>query len=153
MELKPFVFSQHSESWRGRLFPESHLYSTGPRVPAGNCRLAACAGGEGAGDFVENVADADTGANSCEGKTFTMGSPKGGYGVINNETEHEVTFSSDYYLGVTTVTRGQFAAFVKDDGYQTDPEKGPGGTAWVDDQKDWIRDKKFSWRKYGLRAN
>ncbi len=69
--------------------------------------------------------------------------------MINNETEHEVTFSSDYYLGVTTVTWGQFAAFVKDDGYQTDPEKGPGGTAWVDDQKDWIRDKKFSWRNTG----
>jgi formylglycine-generating enzyme required for sulfatase activity len=82
-------------------------------------------------------------------KTFTMGSPRSGYGVIYIETEHEVTLSADYHLGVTTVTWGQFAAFVKDDGYQTDPEKGPGGTAWVDDQKDWIRDKKFSWRNTG----
>jgi sulfatase modifying factor 1 len=85
----------------------------------------------------------------AQGKMFTMGSPKGEYGVINDETEHQVTLSADYYLGVTTVTRGQFAAFVQDDGYQTDAEKGPGGTAWEADQKDWIQDKKYSWRNAG----
>lgn len=86
---------------------------------------------------------------SAQGKTFTMGSPKGELGVMSDETEHAVTLNSDYYLGVTPVTRGQFAAFVTDTGVRTDAEEGAGGTGWDQDQKDWIRDKKFSWRNPG----
>src|SRR5271166_6469086 len=52
----------------------------------------------------------------AKGKTFTVGSPKGERGLIGSETEHQVTLSADFYLGVTAVTRGQFAAFVKDVG-------------------------------------
>ena len=74
----------------------------------------------------------------AKGKTFTMGSPKGEQGLLFNEAEHKVTLSSDYYLGVTAVTRGQFAAFVKDAGYRTDPEKGGLGIGWDDNKKDWV---------------
>ena len=40
--------------------------------------------------------------------TFTMGSPKTEEGRFANETEHQVTISKDYYLGVTEVTQGQY---------------------------------------------
>jgi formylglycine-generating enzyme required for sulfatase activity len=39
---------------------------------------------------------------------FTMGSPASEEGRYENETEHEVTISKDYYLGVTEVTQGQY---------------------------------------------
>ncbi len=82
----------------------------------------------------------------AKGKTFTMGSPAKEEGRSDNETEHEVKFSADYYLGVTTVTRGQFAAFVKDEDYQTEAEKGDGGYGWDDATRNWVKDKKYTWR-------
>ena len=39
---------------------------------------------------------------------FTMGSPASEEDRYENETEHEVTISKDYYLGVTEVTQGQY---------------------------------------------
>jgi formylglycine-generating enzyme required for sulfatase activity len=42
---------------------------------------------------------------------------------FENEVQHEVTISKPFYMGVTHVTVDQFAAFVKDSGYQTDAEK------------------------------
>ena len=40
---------------------------------------------------------------AAKGKSFTMGTPGGG-SLTNDEIEHEVTFSQDYYLGVHAVT-------------------------------------------------
>jgi formylglycine-generating enzyme required for sulfatase activity len=40
--------------------------------------------------------------------TFMMGSPKSEEGRQKDETQHEVTISKDYYLGVTEVTQGQY---------------------------------------------
>ena len=41
--------------------------------------------------------------------TFMMGSPESEQGhQINNETQHEVTISKDYYLGVYEVTQAQY---------------------------------------------
>ena len=40
--------------------------------------------------------------------TFMMGSPESEEGRVGNETQHEVTISKDYYLGVTEVTQGQY---------------------------------------------
>jgi formylglycine-generating enzyme required for sulfatase activity len=40
--------------------------------------------------------------------TFTMGSPFEEEGAENNEEQHQVTISKDYYLGVTEVTQGQY---------------------------------------------
>jgi formylglycine-generating enzyme required for sulfatase activity len=86
----------------------------------------------------------------AKGKAFTMGSPKEEKGHEDDETEHEVTLSADYYLGVTTVTRGQFGAFVMDNGYRTEAEKGDGGYGWDNDKKDWFMSKKYSWRNPGF---
>ena len=38
--------------------------------------------------------------------TFMMGSPKTEEGRVQDETQHQVTISKDYYLGVTEVTQG-----------------------------------------------
>ena len=40
--------------------------------------------------------------------TFMMGAPESEEGRKENETQHEVTISQDYYLGVTEVTQGQY---------------------------------------------
>jgi formylglycine-generating enzyme required for sulfatase activity len=39
---------------------------------------------------------------------FMMGSPESEEGRQKDETQHEVTISKDYYLGVTEVTQGQY---------------------------------------------
>jgi len=44
-----------------------------------------------------------------------------------NETPHEVEITRPFYLGIYTVTVGQFREFVKDTGYQTERERGVGG--------------------------
>ncbi len=40
--------------------------------------------------------------------TFMMGSPESEPSLRKNESQHEVTISKDYYLGVTEVTQGQY---------------------------------------------
>jgi formylglycine-generating enzyme required for sulfatase activity len=40
--------------------------------------------------------------------TFMMGSPESEERRDKNETQHEVTISKDYYLGVSEVTQGQY---------------------------------------------
>jgi len=40
--------------------------------------------------------------------TFMMGSPIEKEGADNDEEQHQVTISKDYYLGVTEVTQGQY---------------------------------------------
>ena len=42
--------------------------------------------------------------------TFTMGSPSGELGRYSHETQHEVTFTYDFAMGVTEVTQGQWKA-------------------------------------------
>ncbi|MFM7166264.1 MAG: formylglycine-generating enzyme family protein, partial [Planctomycetaceae bacterium] len=44
--------------------------------------------------------------------TFTMGSPIEEAGSYDNEAQHQVTISKDYYLGVTAVTQGQYEKVV-----------------------------------------
>ena len=55
---------------------------------------------------------------------FIMGSPKTEKDRDKDETQHEVTISKPFYMGITHVTVDQFAAFVKDSGYKTDAEIG-----------------------------
>ena len=53
--------------------------------------------------------------------TFQMGSSDSDKDALDDERpQHEVEITKGYYLGTYPVTRGQFAAFVKDAGYQTD---------------------------------
>ncbi len=46
----------------------------------------------------------------AKGKTFWMGSPEDETDRLNDEVQHQVTFSRDYYLGVFKVTQGQYRA-------------------------------------------
>jgi len=61
--------------------------------------------------------------------TFQMGSPPGEEGRRDDEVQHTVELTHDFYLGKYEVTRGQFRAFVKDTGYRTEPET-DGQGAW-----------------------
>ncbi len=54
--------------------------------------------------------------------TFTMGSPPEEEGRGADERQHEVTFSSDFYLSAHEITIGQFRQFVKERNYT--PEGG-----------------------------
>jgi formylglycine-generating enzyme required for sulfatase activity len=81
---------------------------------------------------------------------FTMGSPKGEKYRQEEEIEHEVEITRDYWLGKTEVTVGQFRAFVADTGYQTDAEKGNGSQGWDGDKRAFVRDKRFNWRSPGF---
>ena len=64
---------------------------------------------------------------------FLMGSPKDEDGRRDNEgPQHEVEITKAFYMGAYPVTRGQFAQFVKDDGYQTEAEKAGDKDTWRD---------------------
>jgi sulfatase modifying factor 1 len=83
---------------------------------------------------------------------FLMGSPKDEEGRFDNEgPQHEVEITKAFYMGVYPVTKGQFAAFVKDEGYQTDAEKdGQGGWGYnAATRKDEGRDPKYTWKNTG----
>ena len=79
----------------------------------------------------------------AKGKQFTMGAPKGEPGQLRDETEHKVTLTADFYFAVVPVTRGQFAASVKETKYVTDPEKGGQGLGW-DPVKKFVEGGKFN---------
>ncbi|CAA6824801.1 MAG: Unknown protein [uncultured Sulfurovum sp.] len=73
-------------------------------------------------------------------KRFTMGS---------NEREeeqpiHEVIINYDFEIAQTPVTVGEFRAFVEDDKYITEAEKGDG--AFVYNGKDWEKKEDASWK-------
>lgn len=57
--------------------------------------------------------------------------------VFDHETPaHMVRIEKDFWMGRTEVTRGQFARFVSETGYQTEAEKdGKGGWGWNADEK------------------
>ncbi len=54
---------------------------------------------------------------------FMMGSPAGEAGRDGDEVQHRMRITKPFYMGKYHVTRGQFAAFVKDSNYKTDAEK------------------------------
>ena len=63
--------------------------------------------------------------------TFRMGSPDSDKDARSDEKpQHEVEITKGYYLGTYPVTRGQFAAFVKDAHYQTEAEKASDASTW-----------------------
>lgn len=79
---------------------------------------------------------------------FIMGSPANEPDRGDDETEHRVKISKRFMLGVHEVTKGQFAAFVKDTAYKTDAEKLGLASAWTG--KRWDIVKGASWRNPGF---
>jgi formylglycine-generating enzyme required for sulfatase activity len=60
---------------------------------------------------------------------FLMGSPDSDpFALADEKPQHKVFMTRPYYMATTTVTIGQFKAFVKDTGYKTEAEKT--GSAW-----------------------
>jgi formylglycine-generating enzyme required for sulfatase activity len=83
--------------------------------------------------------------------TFSMGSPESEKDRSPDEVRHEVTISKPFYLGVYTITRGQFRQFVNDTGYKTEAEAdGKGGFGWNAAMRDLKYDAKYSWRDPGF---
>ena len=86
---------------------------------------------------------------------YLMGSPKEEEGRNNIEgwegPQHEVEITKPFYMGVYPVTKGQFAQFVKDNGYQTEGEKDKQGGFGYNAATHKIegRDPKYSWRNTG----
>ena len=84
--------------------------------------------------------------------SFTMGSPGFETGRYDNEgPQRTVTFERPFVAGRYEVTRGQFAAFVADSGYQSQ-----GGNCWYwssDESKYVNDDASKSWRNPGYPQN
>ena len=83
---------------------------------------------------------------------FLMGSPKDEKGRDENEAQHEVEITKPFYLGTYTVTLGQFRAFVKAAGYQTEAENdGQGGWGYNAKTKDFEGLKPdYNWKNPGF---
>jgi formylglycine-generating enzyme required for sulfatase activity len=80
--------------------------------------------------------------------TFTMGSNDPGRG--RDEDPHEVAITRPFYMGVYKVTVGQFKAFVKETGFQTEAEQPGKGALGLFPGNQWRNDPKRSWRDPGF---
>jgi formylglycine-generating enzyme required for sulfatase activity len=81
---------------------------------------------------------------------FLMGSPDDQPGRRDHEgPQHEVVLTRPFYMGVHHVTVGQFKAFVKETGYQTEAEKGGGAYVLTADPEPKL-DPKVNWAAPGI---
>ena len=71
--------------------------------------------------------------------TFLMGSPEGETGRRQDEgPQHRVEITQPYYVGIYPVTKGQFAAFIREANYQTEAET-------AGDAQTWLKPSRFGW--------
>ena len=84
--------------------------------------------------------------------TFLMGSPKDEEGRFDTEgPQHKVELTRPFYMGAYPVTKGQFGAFVKDAGYQTEAEKdGKGCRGYNAATRKLEQDPKYNWKDSGF---
>jgi formylglycine-generating enzyme required for sulfatase activity len=80
---------------------------------------------------------------------FTMGSPAGESGRLNDETQHHVRLTMRYFMQSTEVTMGQFKKFVESTDYETEAEKA-GGCWTAGDGRRWTQTPGTSWQNPGL---
>jgi formylglycine-generating enzyme required for sulfatase activity len=79
---------------------------------------------------------------------FIMGSPASEANRGGDETQHQVTITKPFYMGVTEVTVGQFSAFVKETAHQTEAEKEGWGLTWTGTTFEKVNGA--SWHKPGF---
>ena len=83
--------------------------------------------------------------------TFIMGSPETEMNRFEDEQQHEVTLSRDFYLGMYEVKRGEFRKFVDDTGYKTEAETGDGSYGWGELEKvPFGKRKELTWQNAGF---
>lgn len=66
--------------------------------------------------------------------------------IADEQPQHRVRISMPFYLGVHEVTKGQFAAFVKATGYQTDAEKDGKGGYGLNSAGEFEQKREYSWK-------
>jgi formylglycine-generating enzyme required for sulfatase activity/serine/threonine protein kinase len=82
---------------------------------------------------------------------FLMGSPDDDPGRRDHEgPQHEVVLTRPFYIGVHDVTVGQFRAFVKESGYQTEAEASGEGAVVFTDSYEAKLDPKANWAAPGF---
>jgi formylglycine-generating enzyme required for sulfatase activity len=78
---------------------------------------------------------------------FTMGSEE----LPSEKPIHKVRITKDFTLAAKPVTVGQFKAFVKDTGYQTEAEKNGKGATGFDAVSRWFAEKaEYNWKNPGF---
>lgn len=79
---------------------------------------------------------------------FTMGSTKGD--PKSNMQEHRVGISQPIYFGIQEVTRGQFARFVEETGYETEAESSGKGSHSFDGPYRFSQKPQCTWENPGF---
>jgi len=82
------------------------------------------------------------------GGRFVQGSPEGESGREAEERTRQVTLTSDFLLGTTEVTVGQFRRFVEATGYRTEAETGKSGGYGVEGGQ-LVQKPGYTWKNPG----
>ncbi len=91
------------------------------------------------------------GSNSSRGDLETAGFVL--VDTFDNSDEqpaHGVKITNPFYMGIHEVTRGQFAAFVNDTGYQTEAEKDGKGGYGLDAAGNGPQKPEYNWKDNGM---
>jgi formylglycine-generating enzyme required for sulfatase activity len=126
-----------SERGPGRSSEEEHVLNLGGKV---SMELALVPAGSFQMGSPENERD------TAQRRLDAVGITAKGFG--DEGPRHEVTISRPFHMSVCEVTRGQFAAFVGDSGYQTEAEREGCSFAW--DGSKWDKVDGATWRRPGF---
>jgi formylglycine-generating enzyme required for sulfatase activity len=76
--------------------------------------------------------------------------PGGKVEFYRRETQHQVTLTKPFYIGVHEVTVGQFRKFVDAEGYRTEAERDGNGSGFDAETGQFSQGPKYSWRNPGF---